>query len=130
MKKRRRPGGAVVTGGKAEAVTDAEEEVHDEIRKQLRIVQNISGCSTSVLNLVLARLQPYLKGCGNKRVKMCRVRSRKHTAVKRQLHGCVGCHEHVFSPESKMRACPKCEHPRFDTKGNAHEVSVFEYCSS
>ena len=124
-KKRRRPGGGVLlTRARKTTALTQEEDNTDTILRQLRIVQNITGCSTSVLNLVLARLQPYLKGCD--KVTMCRVRSRQRTCTKRQLHGCVGCHEYVFSPASKSKECPKCQHPRYDRSGNAHEVILYK----
>ena len=71
----------------------------EEIRAQLRIVQNKTGCATSLLNLVLEKLGPYLKGVdASVKIQMCRVRARTLTAIKKQLHGCVGCNDHVFVP--------------------------------
>ena len=50
----------------------------EQVRAQLRIVQNKTGCATSVLNLVLQKLKPYLKGVENESVvKMRRVRARQ-----------------------------------------------------
>ena len=93
------------------------------IRKQLRIVQNLTGCSEKTLNLVLEKLQPFLKGCEKvKNLKMCRVRARQQSTVKKQLHGCVHCSEHVFAPECRLQRCPKCGGRRFNAKGKPHEV--------
>ena len=101
----------------------------EEIREQLRIVQNKTGCATSLLNLVLEKLGPYLKGVdASVKIQMCRVRARQLTAIKKQLHGCVGCNDHVFAPSCAAKQCPKCGHPRYDEKGNAHEVVASAFC--
>ena len=97
-----------------------------QIRRELRIVQRQSGCSTRTLNLVLQRLQPFLKGCeGEPSIKMNEVRTRKESPVKRRLSGCVGCNKFVFGPEDKSTECPKCAHPRYDEKGKLNEVCWF-----
>ena len=102
---------------------DGEPDVLRRIRYQLRIVQNMTGCSTSVLNVLLQKLQPFLKGCENvKKLQMTRVRARKESPLKRTLHGCVGCNSHVFGPQCPHRVCPRCGHERYDDNGNANEV--------
>ena len=99
----------------------------EQVRAQLRIVQNKTGCATSVLNLVLEKLKPYLKGVEKHSVvKMRRVRARQKNEIKQQLHGCVGCHGHVFGPSCRVKQCPQCGHPRYDRRGNPHEV--ISYC--
>ncbi len=116
--KRRRPGAAVARVPCEDAAAP--------IRKQLRIVQNITGCPTNWLNLVLKRLQPFLKGCEHVvNLRMHRVRARQETPVKRTIHGCVGCHEHVFAPKCSDTRCPKCDHPRYCAAGKPNEVFLF-----
>lgn len=103
--------------------TKNDDEVLQSIRKELRIVQNITGCSTTTLNLILRRLQPFLKGCENLKVKNLHVgKCRRESPVKLRLHGCVGCENHVFAPSDIATECPQCGHPRFDDKGNPYEV--------
>ena len=93
-----------------------------KIRKSLRLVQNITGCVTKTLNLVLQHLHPFLKGVGHiKRLQMERHRT-KESLVKRRLHGCASCNEYVFGPENRNTHCPKCGYPRCDESGNPHEV--------
>ena len=107
------------------AVTEVQCE---QIRYQLRIVQQMTGCSTSVLNLVLQKLQPFLKGCEHvQNFKMSRVRARTQSDIKRRLNGCVGCHNYVFSPKCRDRVCPQCGHGRYDAKGNANEVVYLHF---
>ena len=40
-----------------------------------------------------------------------------------ELNGCVKCHDHVYLPSSHDMTCPKCHHPRFNSKFRANEVS-------
>ena len=125
MKKRRRGGVAVgVRAGEADQqCADGEPDVCAAIRYQLRVVQNITGCSTRVLNLVLQKLQPFLKGCEQvKHFQMTRVRARKKSPIKRQMHGCVGCDSFVFGPKCPDSVCPRCGQERYDAKGKANEV--------
>ena len=111
MKKRRR------------RCNDSSDERVDDVLKALRLVQNLSNCTTSTLNLVLKHLQPFLKGCEHvEQLKMGRVRARKQSCYKRSLHGCVGCDDHVFGPTTRDKTCPKCGHARFNVKGKPHEV--------
>ena len=120
MKKRRR---ATVGVRPADQCADGEPACVNEIRYQLRIVQNISGCSTATLNLVLQKLQPFLKGCSHiKNLKMTRVRTRKESPYKKSLHGCIGCHAFVFGPQCRDRVCPGCGQQRYDDNGKANEV--------
>ena len=49
----------------------------EQIYRELRQVQNITGCSTKTLDLILSRLHPFLKGCEDVELKMPRVRARK-----------------------------------------------------
>ena len=110
MKKRRR------------RCNDSSDERVDDVLKALRLVQNLSNCTTSTLNLVLKHLQPFLKGCEHvEQLKMGRVRARKQSCYKRSLHGCVGCDDHVFGPTTRDKTCPKCGHARFNVKGKPHE---------
>ena len=121
--KRKRLGAATTGARNSEESACKPKDVVKQIRLQLRKVQNITGCATSVLNLVLQHLQPFLKGCEQvKNLKMPRVRSRQETRIKCRLHGCVGCHDHVFGPSNRDAHCTKCGHDRYDAKGHANEV--------
>ena len=92
-----------------------------KILSELRWVQEQTGCSTRTLNLVLQRLKPFLKGCESlERLQMKRVW--RETKVKRRLHGCIGCNDHVYGPTAKEAFCPRCAYPRYDSFGNPHEV--------
>ena len=46
----------------------------------------------------------------------------KADAVLLQLHGCVGCNQHVFLPSDRQTKCPKCRHPRFSCTKKPNEV--------
>ena len=95
----------------------------EQVLREMRKVQSITGCATSTLNLVLQHLQPFLEGLQHvKKLQMPRVRSRVQSRFKRRLHGCVGCHNHVFGPDCKDRVCPGCGHSRYDVKGVPNEV--------
>ena len=102
------------------------DDMLDRIRKALRQVQNMSGCTTKTLNLVLKHLHPFLKGCGGKNAKEMHMGNglKRQSSLKRQLHGCV-CNEHVFGPKCTATHCPKCAHPRYNNKGKPFEVVFF-----
>ena len=92
-------------------------QVFQLIRHEMRKVQNITGCTTRTLNCTLQHLQPFLVGCvhiSQKKFVMRRIRARKKSRCKRLLHGCIGCHKHVFGPkEQHIRSCPLCGHDRY-----------------
>ena len=95
----------------------------NEVQKALRHVQNLSNCSTTTLNLVLTHLQPFLAGLQNvKGLKMPTSRARKKSRFKKALQGCIGCHQYVFGPTSRERACPQCGHARYNDAGKPNEV--------
>ena len=95
----------------------------EQVIKEMRKVQNITGCTTATLDCVLQHLQPFLKGCEEvKNLRMPRVRARKASPFKLRLTGCVGCDNHVFGPHSRERVCPQCAHPRYNAKGQPHEI--------
>ena len=97
----------------------------NEVFAEMRKIQIDTNCPTSTLDLILSRLQPFLKGLENvKDLKMQRVRARQ-SRFKRCLHGCVDCNDHVFGPNDLDRSCPKCGHDRYDDKVKANEVCWF-----
>ena len=99
-------------------------EVLDVIRKQMRKVQNVTGCSTRTLNVTLQHLQPFLVGCvkiPKKKFVMKRIRARKKTRLKRLLNGCIGCHKYVFGPDERTRSCPLCGHDRYKGGGTRQQ---------
>ena len=98
-----------------------------QIFHELRQVQNITHCSTKTLDLILQRLHPFLKGCEDvKQLKMPRVRARKKSIFKQQLHGCTGCDAYVFGPENVETRCPHCGYSRY-TNGKPREVCLSAY---
>ena len=55
---------------------------------------------------------------------MSRVRARKLSRFKKQLHGCVGADcSYVFGPENKEVHCPECGVARYSLDGKPKEVS-------
>ena len=108
---------------------EAGDDVLGLIRQELRIVQHQSGCATSTLNLVLKHLHPFLKGCEKKKAKQMHMvnKVKRESSLKRQLHGCVRCHDYVFGPRNHATNCAKCGFPRYNTNGKPNEV-VFLYC--
>ena len=95
----------------------------EQIRKVMRQVQNQTGCATSTLDLCLRLLHPFLKGVEHvDPVNMKMPRRRPQSPLKLQLHGCVGCNNHVFGPKCHLTHCPKCNFPRNDSEGNPNEV--------
>ena len=110
---------------RCEAFPTKTKTVLQQIKQELRLVQQITGCTTNTLNVVLRRLHPFLKGCEKikaDRLHLCR--AWRASPVKVRLHGCVGvrCGKHVFGPSDIETECPQCGHPRFDEKGNPYEV--------
>ena len=109
-------------------VSHANEGVLDKIRKVMRRVQNQTGCATSTLDLCLRLLHPFLKGVEHvDPVNMKMPRRRPQSPLKLQLHGCVGCNNHVFGPKCHLTHCPKCNFPRNDSEGNPNEVQFFSW---
>ena len=93
----------------------------EKIYLELRQVQNITGCTTNTLNVMLQKLHPFLKGVEDvKKMQMPRMRARRKSLFKQQLHGCVRC-EHVWGPETHTTHCPD-GHSRYQINGKPHEV--------
>ena len=100
------------------------------IRSKLRQVQYHSGCATSTLDLVLKCLHPFLKGCEHLTSKQMHMASevKRLSPLKRQLHGCAECNNHVFGPQCTATHCPKCAAPRYCPNGNPYEVVFLFVC--
>ena len=45
-------------------------------------------------------------------------------ATRLDVHACVGCDNHVYLPTDADRRCPKCQHSRFNSKGQPNEVMI------
>ena len=104
------------------------DDIKEQIYLQLRQVQRITGCSSKTLDVVLERLQPFLKGCEDATsLKMPRVRARKKSDIKKLLHGCVGCDGYVFGPDNDETVCPKCGDNRYTVDGKPREVRLSAY---
>lgn len=94
----------------------------DRVIIQLRMLQNKTNCATSTLQEAVDILQPHLrcKSFGSF-AKMDAKMSASSGAESLALHGCVGCHMHVFHPNDPDGRCPLCNHPRF-SGGKPNEV--------
>ena len=107
-----------------------EETTEQQIYTTLREVQSITGCTTKTLNVMLQKLKPFLKGCEYvKKLQMPRMRSRRKSQFKMQLHGCVraNCY-YVFGPENRSTHCPQCGESRYSIDGKPQEVSLTFFC--
>ena len=106
-------------------VLDSVPNTEEQIYQELRQVQLLTGCTTKTLNVMLEKLHPFLKGCEDvKKMQMPRVRARKLSRFKKQLHGCVGADcSYVFGPENKEVHCPECGVARYLLDGKPKEVS-------
>ena len=106
-----------------------DECVIDQICLQLRKVQGKTGCTNKTLELIAKNLLPFFKGLEHiktfpiKSIRRARRRivAAGNKALKVQLHGCVGCNNHVFGPESKLKNCPLCGVSRY-LNGKPQEV--------
>ena len=56
---------------------------------------------------------------------MPRMRARRKSPFKMQLHGCVRADcQYVFGPESTATHCPECGDPRYSLDGKPQEVCL------
>ena len=102
------------------------DDLLNRVLTEMRKVQVTTNCPITTLDLILSKLQPFLKGLENvKGLKMPKVRARATSRFKRCLHGCVDCNDHVFGPKDLDRSCPKCGHSRYEDKGKPNEVCWF-----
>ena len=90
----------------------------------LREVQRKCGCTTNTLETVYTAVLPFLKRNTTK-CKRDEDLHKRANAVVLQLHGCVNCHDYVYSPDAFLVNCPKCDHPRFNQKKTPNEVSCY-----
>jgi len=104
--------------------------LHD-IRLKMRDIQRKTRCSTKTLMTTLEVLLPlfdvedlpasisgkFFAGSDKKMM-------RSSNTICLQLHGCVGCHKHVFEPSEKSKRCPRCGFPRRKANGEPNEVTI------
>ena len=101
-----------------------------KIGEALRNVQRKTGCTTRTLAITLQELKSFLKEEYQQDLPHNSFRSidnainKKYQAIVLQLHGCVGCNNHVFIPSDKAKRCPLCGFPRYNVKGQPNEVSA------
>ena len=93
----------------------------NEIWYELREIQRETSCSTKTLTQIFERLRPYLKIEADVKIPQVDKQLRQQ-GIMMQLHGCVGCNAHVFTPDDTRRSCPDCDHPRFDRANKPNEV--------
>ena len=96
----------------------------------LRQVQRKTGCTTRTINVVAQEVAPLLfedgqeaKNPNNHSFDDAEMLEQAEAKVL-QLHGCVGCDNYVYHPQSTMFFCPKCRHPRFDAEKKPNEVII------
>ena len=91
----------------------------------LREVQYRSKCATKTLKMVLEAAKEHFgaKDLENLNLSMAdNAMKNASGATCLQLHGCVGCHHHIFVPRDRSRHCPKCNHPRRNASNQPNEV--------
>ena len=90
----------------------------------LRGVQYQSQCANRTLNMAIEVLKPHLRlrhfEHGFKNVDA--IMKQESGATCLCLNGCVGCNNHVFTPQEKVKTCPRCGHDRYNEKAQPHEV--------
>ena len=95
---------------------------------RLREAQRACGCNTNTLKTVLKAVEPFcsveIGGTSDKN--LCN----RGNAVVLELHGCVKCNDFVFTPQDTQLRCPKCGHPRFNSRKKPNEVYllIFAFC--
>lgn len=89
---------------------------------QLRRLQSQSGCATSTLKRIwsLGSKTKSNFDCTMRRAD--RLLNSVSGAQSIRLHGCVGCHKHVFTMNDAAKVCPACSHPRYSTDQQPNEV--------
>ena len=99
----------------------------EKISIALRQVQRTTGCATTTLNKTIQALKEHMNVNIPQHFKVSCIDNQmcdEGGASVLELNGCVGCHEHVYTPQSPRMSCPKCGHPRFNNSLKANEVSV------
>ena len=97
----------------------------DDLWHALREAQRKCGCNTKTLNTIRQAVQPFCKDEKKQETRADRKLCNFANAVLLELHGCVRCHDFVFSPKDFALRCPKCGHPRFDRKKQPNEVFYY-----
>ena len=96
----------------------------DQVFVDLRRLQQKAGCSDATCAKILQMFAKYLHIDASTNLQKSDKKLKKVAGAEMlRLQGCIGCHDHVFHPTDKATDCPKCNHPRLDTKGKAFEVS-------
>ena len=99
-----------------------------EMWLSLRQVQRDTGCSTKTLNKIVKVIKPFVNLSDGEdppsNITADKTLFRATGAKILQLHGCVGCDKYVFRPTDKRIRCPKCRHPRFNSKRKPNEVCM------
>ena len=98
-----------------------------ELWAELRHMQRATGCTDKILAETFRRVKRF-SGIDEKLSAKRAVRSadkcmrRKSGARMIRVDGCAGCDEHVFLPSEHSIFCPKCRHPRYNSKKEPNEV--------
>ena len=98
----------------------------DQFCIDIRRMQSRTGCSDATCKDVLDTFRRYLRVDVPNDFRRAdkKMQAAAGTQVLR-LNGCVDCNKHVFMPEDKAKSCPLCDHARYDSKGQPHEVNSF-----
>ena len=99
----------------------------DQFCVSVRRLQQRTGCSDIACKDIIQTLGKHLRLDKPVNIKETDKKLQK-TAWTRflRLHGCVGCHRHVFA--AKRKHCPSCGHARYNSKGQPFE-EVFYFPS-
>lgn len=100
----------------------------DQLCIDIRLLQQRSKCSDKTCDEILWIFSKHLGIVRNNfRNTDKKMRKVAGTSVLR-LHGCVGCHKHVFLPQDKNIVCPLCGHARYDVEKKPFEVTSVNIC--
>ena len=100
----------------------------------LRMAQRKTGCPNKTMKVFANAVQKWARSNGMidsdssgeefEGEEADFILKKQANAVVLQLHGCVGCNAHVFLPRDRSLRCPKCSHPRFNSKRKSNEVQT------
>ena len=94
----------------------------DNLWEALREAQRQCGCNTKTLSTVYKQITPFLHQPAVETSKKNGQTTDGNRPIVLELHGCCKCNDFVFPPTSRRLRCPKCNHPRFNSKKKANEV--------
>ena len=92
----------------------------------LRRVQQRSGCSDVTCKDFLETFAKLLNIGAVKSLHQCDELIQEASGARvLRLHGCVGCHQHVWHPNDKETHCTHCGYARYKIDGKPFEVCMY-----